>query len=103
MRYRILAICLILTVALQAIAQQTKPAVNDSLLLPSDTNSFSKTADTGYTIIPAPVFDSNIDALIVLQKENNRKQRRAAIIRIALGLGFLVVLVVGLLRRRKKQ
>ena len=44
----------------------------------------------------------NIQSLVRLQKENNARQKKAAISRIAIGLGLLVVLAVGLLRRRKK-
>jgi len=46
--------------------------------------------------------ERGINALVQMQKERNEKQKRQAYIRIGLGLLFLVVLVVGLLRRRKK-
>ena len=73
----------------------------DTLILPSDTTSFSKTTKSLYE--GTVQYDSNIESLVALQKENYRKQKRAAIIRIALGLGFLGVLIAGLLRRRKKD
>lgn len=43
----------------------------------------------------------NMDGILQLQKENREKQKRAAMIRIAIGAGFLAVLVIGLRRRRK--
>lgn len=46
--------------------------------------------------------ERGINALVQMQKERNENQKRQAYIRIGLGLLFLVVLVVGLLRRRKK-
>jgi hypothetical protein len=39
---------------------------------------------------------------VQLQKENRAKQKRAAIQRIIFGGAMLVVLVIGLMRRRKK-
>ena len=44
----------------------------------------------------------NMDYILNLQKERKAKQKKAAIIRIAIGLGFLVLLIIGLRRRRKK-
>jgi hypothetical protein len=44
----------------------------------------------------------NTDYLVRLQQEHNSKQKRGAIIRIAFGLAMLVVLIIGLRRKRKK-
>jgi hypothetical protein len=44
----------------------------------------------------------NTDYLVRLQQEHNSKQKRGAIIRIAFGLAMLVVLIIGLSRKRKK-
>jgi hypothetical protein len=44
----------------------------------------------------------NMDGILRYQQEQRAKQKKAAIIRIVIGLAFLGVLVVGLLRRRKK-
>lgn len=44
----------------------------------------------------------NMDSIMRYQKEQRAKQKRAAIIRIAFGAAMLVLLVVGLSRRRKK-
>jgi hypothetical protein len=45
----------------------------------------------------------NLDSLMRVQKERDAKQKKAAMIRIGIGVAFLVILVIGLLRRRKKK
>jgi hypothetical protein len=45
----------------------------------------------------------NAGTILEFQREREAKQKKAAMIRIAIGLGFLAILVIGLLRRRKKQ
>lgn len=44
----------------------------------------------------------NIDSILQLQEERKAKQKKAAFIRIALGLGFLIVLIIGLSRKKRK-
>jgi hypothetical protein len=44
----------------------------------------------------------NLSYFLQLQKERRAKQKRNAIIRIAIGIGFLIILVIGLRRRAKK-
>lgn len=44
----------------------------------------------------------NIESLLYIQKKNKARQKKAAIIRIGIGVGFLIILVIGLRRRRKK-
>ena len=48
-----------------------------------------------------PAFDPA--PLLELQKEMKARQKRQALIRIAIGLGFFAVLVIGLLRQRKRN
>jgi hypothetical protein len=43
----------------------------------------------------------NMDGILQLQKEQKAKQKKAAMIRIAIGLAFLAVLIIGLRRRKK--
>ena len=43
----------------------------------------------------------NVDGILQLQKEQRAKQKRAAWIRISIGIILLGVLVVGLRRRKK--
>jgi len=44
----------------------------------------------------------NVDGILQLQKENKAKQKKATMIRIAIGVCFLALLIVGMNRRRKK-
>ena len=44
----------------------------------------------------------NLNYFLQLQKERRAKEKRNAIIRIAIGIGFLIILVIGLRRRTKK-
>lgn len=44
----------------------------------------------------------NMDGLVQLQKDLNARKKKAAIIRIAIGIALLVVLVIGLRRKGKK-
>lgn len=87
-------------------------SLNSYAQQPDAKNSFSVSADSlaADTVLAAPaadaevkqMVDNGISQLVAIQKDNERKQKRGAIIRIALGLGFLGVLIAGLLRRRKK-
>ena len=43
-----------------------------------------------------------LNYMMAEQKSRREKEKRNAIIRIAIGVGFLLVLVAGLMRRRKK-
>jgi hypothetical protein len=43
----------------------------------------------------------NVDGILQLQKEQKAKQKKATMIRIAIGLGLLTVLIIGLRRRKK--
>lgn len=45
----------------------------------------------------------NIENIVAIQNENKARQKRAAFTRIGIGLSFLALLIMGLLRRRKLQ
>ena len=45
----------------------------------------------------------NAEEIVSLQKQNRQHQKKAAITRIAIGVGFLALLVLGLMRRKRKQ
>ncbi|MBL7746883.1 MAG: hypothetical protein JNM19_05610 [Chitinophagaceae bacterium] len=47
-------------------------------------------------------FSNNVNTILAIQKENKERQKKAAIRRIAFGAGLLILLIVGLSRRRKK-
>jgi hypothetical protein len=59
-------------------------------------------SDSLDSIARAKDADRNISNIVQWQKERNEKEIRQAILRILLGVLFLVVLVVGLMRRRRK-
>ena len=44
----------------------------------------------------------NMNNLLELQKKRKAKEKRNAIVRIAIGLGFLVLLIIGWRRKTKK-
>ena len=44
----------------------------------------------------------NLNYFLQLQKERRAKQKREAILRIAIGIGFLIILIIGFRRRAKK-
>jgi len=45
--------------------------------------------------------DRNITGILNLQKKQKERQKRAAMIRIGIGIAFFILLIVGLKRRRK--
>ena len=44
----------------------------------------------------------SMEGILQIQKEHRAKQKKDAIVRIAIGLAFLILLVIGLKRKRKK-
>lgn len=107
MRLTILLSFLLLSITIYS---QTKEKKTDTIItaLPADTIALPD--DTGYTgITPAAIdtamirqnISSGMDYLLKVQEENRRKQKRNAMMRIGFGLAMLVVLVIGLRRRRK--
>ncbi|MGG9971821.1 hypothetical protein ACQ33O_08530 [Ferruginibacter sp. SUN002] len=47
--------------------------------------------------------DRNLEAFMAVQKENQRKAKQGAFIRIGIGILLLVVLIIGLRRKKKQQ
>jgi hypothetical protein len=47
-------------------------------------------------------FRNSTDYFVRLQKENRAKQKKAAMIRIAIGVGLFAILIIGLRRKKKK-
>lgn len=45
--------------------------------------------------------DRNLSAFVRMQKEREKKEKQKMYVRIALGILFLIVLIVGLMRRRQ--
>jgi hypothetical protein len=48
-------------------------------------------------------FDRNISGILEMQKNRRVKEKRAAMIRIAIGVAFLIVLIIGLRRKTVKK
>jgi len=48
-------------------------------------------------------YTQDFDAILDFQKKQKEKQRKTAILRIAIGVGFLVLLVVGLSRKKGRS
>jgi hypothetical protein len=48
-------------------------------------------------------FDRNINGLLEMQKNRRVKEKRAAMIRIGIGIAFLIVLIIGLRRKGVKK
>ena len=75
-----------------SVVQQIK-VKTDSLIsntLPVDTMQIRREVNNG------------MDTYLEMSRERASRQKRNAIIRIGVGLGFLALLIVGLSRRRKK-
>ena len=47
--------------------------------------------------------DRNMQYIQEIQKKNNEKKKKAAMMRILIGAGFLVILIIGLRRKRKPK
>ena len=58
-----------------------------------------KTADS---IQPVVIDEKNIITLVQTQEKLNKRKKQGAFIRIAIGIFFLVILVIGLRRKRKQ-
>ena len=71
-------------------------------VLKSDTSLIQKLIEFRDSTSKANEEEANRKALLQLQQERNKKEKRAAVIRIGIGVLLLAVLVVGLMRKRKK-
>lgn len=63
-------------------------------------DSIAKTIDSQQAAINV---QNNVNQILEIQKENKDRRRKAAITRLAIGAAFLALLVMGLMKRRKKQ
>ncbi len=63
-------------------------------------DSIAKTTDSQQV---ATNIQNNVNQLLEIQKENKDRRRRAAITRLAIGAAFLALLIMGLMKRRRKQ
>ncbi len=66
-------------------------------------DSITRAIKTRDSIAQQQQFDRNVNNIMELQKENRSKQKKAAMVRIAIGVGFLIILIIGLMRRKKAK
>jgi hypothetical protein len=98
----LLIACFTIAISPTVLAQNKIKAAPTDTIIPSP--------DTSITAPPLPAADtdqvrqnisSGLDYLLRQQEENRRKQKRNAMLRIGFGVAMLVVLIIGLLRKRK--
>lgn len=82
----------------------SKPVNSDSIIktLQKRRDSISNVIYKSDTHLQRIQNQNNINYFVKLQKENRERQKKAAMLRIAIGVSLLVLLIVGLRRRRKK-
>jgi hypothetical protein len=86
-------------------ANSNYPHINKdtiSAIVEKTIDSFSKTIHANDAEWQQQQTDRNINNLVELQQESRTKKKNAAILRIAIGIGFLILLIVGLRRKGKK-
>src|SRR5258706_3738070 len=79
-----------------------KPVFNDSAMLRLKQFDDSVIKEQQLKELDESIQRNN-NYLLELQKEQRAKQKRGAIIRIAIGIGFLIILIIGLRRKGKKR
>lgn len=86
-------------------AQNDKPSTKDSLTISSPSSmldSLNKATQDQIFKESMEQNSRNLDSFLAMRKEQEAKEKRNAMIRIGIGVLFLVVLVIGLRRRVKK-
>ena len=84
--------------------RETRISINDSAakkMIQYKDSVVEELKKTETSFIPI-VNNNNYEAIIELQKRNREKQKKAAFIRMGIGIFFLMLLVYSLLRRKKK-
>lgn len=78
----------------------------------TDTSLQVPAKDSPLVAIPAPAIDtaalnrqinSGLESMMYIQREQQKKARRSAIIRIGFGVGMLALLIIGLQRRKRNR
>ena len=109
-----LALILLMAVSLTASAQPrlkgkmaadtvSKLIANDSMAIRLQQQKDSITEKLRVEEAQKAEWERNGQAILELQHDQTARKKRNAILNIAIGAGFLVLLVFGLLRRRKKS
>lgn len=92
--------------SLQSIAQDSSKAKNDTNSysgLASLNDSLNKTAEDNIFKEALEQNTRNLDSFLKQREAEKSRQKRNAFIRISLGILFLIILLVGLNRQRKKR
>lgn len=66
-------------------------------------DSLAAVSNMADSLQPVVIDEKNIVTLVQTQEKLNKRKKQGAIIRIAIGIFFLVILVIGLLRKKKVQ
>ena len=82
-------------------AQDTRSQKDSTVILQSIQDSLLKIKQDEIQKESLKQMDSNLSAFVKMQKERDKKQKQQLYVRIALGGLFLIVLIMGLMRRRK--
>jgi hypothetical protein len=85
----ILLLAVLICNSTPSLAQEPAPA--DTLITP-----------TVITPVNQQEISSGLESLMRYQEERRAKEKKAAMIRIGIGVALLIVLVIGLSRRKKK-
>ncbi|MEO5945296.1 MAG: hypothetical protein ABIP79_00655 [Chitinophagaceae bacterium] len=97
----------LLTLSLLSFSQTDDGSVNKQLINPDSLEQkANELKDSIVTIKPSDEYndiDRNMQYIQEIQKKNNDKKKRNAMMRILIGAGFLVILVIGLRRKRKPK
>lgn len=80
---------------------ENKAAQTDTIVPPPDTSFTTPSLPPPDTDQIRQNINSGLDYLLRQQEEHRRKQKRNAMLRIGFGVAMLVVLIIGLRRKRK--
>ena len=65
-------------------------------------DNYKSGVDSIYNSLEEKRNQRNLEQFMAMQKEQQAKQKKQMWIRIGLGIFFLIILIVGIMRRRKK-
>lgn len=95
---------LLFFISITTFSQDSDHLVRDTTNLPARLDSINARINKYDDSVERAMIDrqtkQSVDYFVQLQKERKAKEKKQAIIRIAIGIGFLIILIVGLRRRR---
>lgn len=99
---RKLFFAILILYSLNTIAQDSAKVSNDTISF-SASDSLDKLNKDSIFKETLERNSKNLDSFLQYQKEQKEKEQRRAMLRIGLGIFFLIVLIIGLSRRNKKK